>query len=244
MLTPTQKNYRKQMQEIQNELNKKEADEYYSFIENDHISNYYKAKKKKEVALFPFVLIFIVVIGIYCYTNKNDIMNNMKNANYQGSLQGNASTNIYDTNKRRISLFANQSKISDDIQFIDGLEEELREKVKNVNEIKDTDTLRNHIEDMLNHVNYSLVEIGKREFQNECSDYVEAVINYFKEHIKYGTALQEYMLKKNKESNELINNRIEILNNLNNEQNKKIEELFERAGMSYYKTEDGYQYTY
>jgi hypothetical protein len=171
-------------------------------------------------------------------------MNNTKNTNYQDSIQGNASKNIYSTNEGRVSLFANQSKISDDIQFIDGLEEELSEKVENINGIKDTVTLRNHIEDMLNHVNYSLVEIGKREFQTESSDYVEAVINYVKEHIKYGTAPLEYMLKKNKESNELINNQIEILNNLNNEQNKKIEELFERAGMSYYKTEDGYQYTY
>lgn len=63
MATETQKNFRKQMREIEKDAKNKDQEAFYSYIEKDHISGYYSKRKKKKVIISSIsicsILIFI-----------------------------------------------------------------------------------------------------------------------------------------------------------------------------------------
>ncbi|WFD09426.1 hypothetical protein [Tepidibacter hydrothermalis] len=61
MATETQKNFRKQMKEIEKESKNKNQETFYSYIEKDHISGYYSKRKKKKIIISSISLCSILI---------------------------------------------------------------------------------------------------------------------------------------------------------------------------------------
>jgi hypothetical protein len=69
MSTKTQKNFKKQMREIQKDLSDKNQEEYYSYIEKTHIKNYYSInRKRKFITVSLASLLTILYFGYSLYT--------------------------------------------------------------------------------------------------------------------------------------------------------------------------------
>ena len=70
MSTKTQKNFKKQMKEIQKNASIENNEKYYSYIEKDYIDSYYKKRfKNKSVGISLFAVIIIVISGLFIALN-------------------------------------------------------------------------------------------------------------------------------------------------------------------------------
>ena len=73
MATETQKNYRKQMRELQKELNNNSDTGFYSYIERDYIKSYYQKRKRKRIFISAGVIGILTLLwnfyAIYTWIN-------------------------------------------------------------------------------------------------------------------------------------------------------------------------------
>ena len=73
MATKTQKNYRKQMRELQKELNNNSDTGFYSYIERDYIKGYYQKIKRKRIFISAGVIGILTLLwnfyAIYTWIN-------------------------------------------------------------------------------------------------------------------------------------------------------------------------------
>lgn len=67
MKTNTQRNFKKEMDQIEREMKSKPTEGFYSYVEGDYINSYYTRKKKKreKIVKYSFISILILAVNVY-----------------------------------------------------------------------------------------------------------------------------------------------------------------------------------
>lgn len=103
MPTKAQKEFKKQMKDIQKDLDKNPKQQVFSYIENDHITSYYGKRKIKRSISISIGTIFTLIIVVYsAYTWIKPLFSYVKipeNTNNQTYVQANVINGTNFTNK-------------------------------------------------------------------------------------------------------------------------------------------------
>lgn len=182
MPTETQKNFKKEMREIEKEMKSKKQRIFYSFVKRDHISNYYEKKKTKKIIISSISLgsIIFIMWNLYAISTwinpifKIATGKNIYSVSIFSSLLGNKHKEIAEYLEQTKELesdlgivmndlgngtnntFQTESERDNYLNTLDIYEGQLNEKITNLEKIEPPQELENYHQDTLQLLRYSL----------------------------------------------------------------------------------------
>lgn len=240
MPTETQKNFKKQMAKLQKQINSKSDEKIFSYIENDHIHNYYSPKKSRRVRNFSIMGILMFMLSMYgLYTRVKSTLDvqNPNSLNYRISsmekaagFSGISSREIYEylekVNPFEVEVSSYLTDISSNFNnYMNTNRELLLSSLSSYK--KRTEGISSDIIKI--EPPYELLEYHKKLFEK-----INSIFNYFE-------VCERAAKNQNAED---INFKISNINLSQKLLTAELLKVFDKNGIKYEKTEEGIRYWY
>lgn len=245
MRTQTQKNFKKQMAEIQKDMSKNDKGQFFSYIENDHIESYYKPRRnKKAVAISVSSIISFLVIGYSLFTWIRPLIihsgSQFSTINSVTLLDNNG---IIPQDHKNIVVYLNHIN-----KFDDKLNSYAKETTRDFNVIlKDQNTRNDFIEKntmFKNDLENMIISLSKMQVPEEMTEHYSIV------KAKYDNIFEEiiYCIDIVKANNTSDFTHLKYLNEKENllqlQQREQLISVFDKVGIKYEKDGNSIKYWY
>ncbi len=228
MPTKTQKEFRKQMKEIQRERLSKNNNEYYSYVARDKISSYYNKNVKRKMSLIFKILIPILIVELvfafFYYGNNNGLFDIKSNKSNKPTSQ--------------IITSTTQRKIIDYIDMIQQFNTRIDDLSKQVQDID----INSYIE-VINQIDAEINNLSVPDQVAGYHKYFIERISAYKDFISY---YQKYSDDRTQNNTDLLNESINRMNRSSTNERTALIKCFEQNGIKYEVQHDGsirYWYT-
>lgn len=222
MTTDTQKEFKKQMKELQKQKNNSDSNQFYSYVEKDYIDNYYTKKKKARIRNIGIASIIPLALGVYSIftwiqplINEPSSINYLTSSNVSNNMQPNGNINpisLIKTNK----LIKKHEKIIDYISKIDSSDKEildmLNQRFEEFKNVQNNLTLKKSYIEMLQNDKVRMKAIISEKVKLECPEEFSLHHNTVIE--KYNTYYEQllYLIDATKTNSQESINKINLLN--------------------------------
>jgi regulator of replication initiation timing len=238
--TNTQKNFKKQMAQIQKQINEKAEEEVFSYIENDHIRSYYSPKKSRKVRNFSIgsiVFLMITAYSIYARIKPLSVIQKPDNL-YQAAFErGNGAIFSSTVHKKIVEYLSSirpfENKASG---YLNNINIDFNKYVKDNRALllSNLSVYKKRTEEISS-------SISNIEPPSEMSDYHKRLFDKINS-IYYYFEVCERAAKKQKADD--INIKINNINLCQKLLTAELLKVFDENGIKYEKTPDGIKYWY
>jgi hypothetical protein len=245
MPTETQRNFKKQMKEIKNDLDNKANDSFYSYIEKDHIRNYYDSKNSRQIiakiSFGSIISLLLIVYSLYTWIKpvlESPPAQNIKNISISNSgLNQSKTTELEDIRLYLMKIYNYDIEFQEFLRyssnnFKNTMEGNYDESVY----IKDLNTDIDKILNVLLSLN-SEVPHGFILYNNIILQKYTLISNQLKYCLEIVNTRDRSILKK-------LNDNNLILTDLYNKQKDEMKNAFQNLGIIYEENENGITFHY